>query len=70
MEDDATTIEVDLDERPLSDVIREVEARYLSYIMTKTGGNKTHAAKRAGMELKTFRRRLENYTVRKVYSLE
>jgi DNA-binding protein Fis len=65
-----TIIQIDLAGRALSDVIKEVEACYLSHVMTEADGNKTHAAERAGLGLDTFRRKLQRYTVRTVYRFE
>lgn len=66
----ADSIEIDFDNRPLSDVIREVEAHYLSYVMAISDGNKTHASKMAGLTLDTFRRKTKRYHQRTVYVVE
>lgn len=63
-------ISVNLTARPLSDVIKEVEAMYFSHVLTESGGNKTHAAKRSGLTLETFRRKVRGCSVRTVYHLE
>jgi DNA-binding NtrC family response regulator len=55
-------ISINLAARPLSDVIKEVEAVYFSHVLTEAGGNKIHAAKRAGMTIATFRRKISAYT--------
>lgn len=63
-------ISIDLVGRPLSTIIKEVEAAYFSHILTETGGNKTHAAERAGMTLETFRRKIRAYSIRTVFHIE
>lgn len=70
MADCDTVIEIDTDDRPLSDVIREVEAKYLAIIMTKAGGNKAHAAALAGMARDTLYHKLQRITLRTTYRFE
>lgn len=64
----AHVAEIDLN-RPLSAVLKEIEAKYLSHVMTISNGNKAEAARRAGMNDNTFRKRIAGYTVRTVFTL-
>ena len=63
-----TVAEVDLN-RPLSVVLKDIEARYFSHVMTAANGNKAKAAVMAGMNDATFRKRIAGYTVRTVFHL-
>lgn len=63
-----TVAEINLD-RPLSLVLKDIEARYFSHVMTAANGNKAEAARRAGMNDATFRKRIAGYTVRTVFTL-
>lgn len=63
-------IAISVDGRALTEVIKEVEAKYFSYVMTKERGNKTHAAERAGLSIQTFRRKISNYNIRTVFRFE
>lgn len=63
-------LSVDLTARTWSDIIKEVEAGYFSHILTKTGGNKTQAAKCAGMTIETFRRKIRSYNIHTVFHLK
>lgn len=55
--------------RPLSAVQAEIERIYLSHAMTRANGNKTEAARLAGLSVDTMRRKLDNYTVKQVFIL-
>ncbi|GHE03728.1 Fis family transcriptional regulator [Defluviimonas sp. 20V17] len=63
----AATVQVCLEGRPLSDVIKEVEAAYLGHVLTKADGNKTKAAELAGVATDTFRKKLSLYRIRAVF---
>jgi DNA-binding protein Fis len=58
------------DGRCLPVVIREVERAYLEWALTRARGNKTKAARLAGIKPDTFRAKLRNYTVTLGYRLE
>lgn len=68
--EDQELVSIDLAARTWSDIIKEVEARYFSHVLTKTGGNKAEAAKCAGMSVETFRRRVRTYSVQTVFHLK
>ncbi len=63
-------ISINLAARALSDVIKEIEAVYFSHVLTEAGGNRTLAAKRAGLTPATFRRKISAYTVRTEFHLK
>lgn len=63
-----TVAEIDLN-RPLSAVLKEIETKYFSHVMTAANGNKAEAARLAGMNDATFRKRIAGYTVRTVFHL-
>lgn len=65
-----TIVTINLTKRSLSQVIKEVEAVYLSHVLTQTAGNKARAANLAGMTLDTFRRKINTYTISTVWYLE
>lgn len=65
----AGIVMLDLRNRPLSDVLQEIERTYLSHAMTEASGNKAQAARLSGITEETFRRKLSRYTVRAVYNL-
>lgn len=54
---------------PLSTVLQEVERVYLGHVMTKAGGNKVKAAEMAGVARDTFRKKVDRYTVKAVFTL-
>ena len=54
---------------PLSKVLQEVERLYLASAMTKTGGNRTKAARIAGVSRETFNKKLGHYKVKAKYEL-
>lgn len=60
----AQTMSIDVDGKSLADVSKECERFYLQFILTKYGGNRTKAAKAAGLSLPTFRDKLSRYTVK------
>lgn len=55
--------------RPLPAVLAEIERIYLAHTMTRANGNKTEAARLAGLSPDTLRRKLDNYTVKQVFVL-
>lgn len=63
-------VQIDLGDRTLSQVLMEVERLYLETVLTKACGNKTLAAKIAGVSLSTFREKLSRFTVKMAISLE
>jgi DNA-binding protein Fis len=65
-----TEIHLDMANRRLSCVMKEVEARYLSHVLTQAGGNNMRAADNAGLAYQTFRRKVQNYKVETVYRLK
>lgn len=56
-------IVIDLDNQPLSAVIKECERVYLGHVLSMTNGNKAKAAILAGLSLPTLRAKLGGYTV-------
>lgn len=50
-------------ERSLDDVLAEVEINMIRAVLTKTKGNKTHAAKMLGLPPSTLRTKLEKYNL-------
>ncbi|MBT8169896.1 helix-turn-helix domain-containing protein [Falsiruegeria litorea] len=69
MEND-TPITIDPADRSLSHFMKEAEAKYLSYVMTAAGGNKSKASEMAGVARDTFQKKIQRYTVRAIFRFE
>lgn len=67
---DCTIVEILVNiDAPLVRVLQDVERRYLERALTLSSGNKTKAAKIAGMSHDAFRKKVARYTIQAVYSL-
>ena len=60
-------VTLDLRDKPMAEVIQELERNYISYVLTQSGGNKTKAATLAGMAKDAFHRRCNLYSIRAVF---
>lgn len=63
-------IELQIDGRPLSEVIQTVERHYICTVLNAAGGNKSRAAKMAGLTYQTFIRKLNALNLRVTYHAE
>jgi DNA-binding NtrC family response regulator len=58
------------DGRPLSAVIQEVERQYICAVLNAANGNKSQAARLAGLTYQTFIRKLNALNLRVTYHAE
>lgn len=58
---------LDLRNKPMSELLQELERNYISYVLTQSGGNKTKAATLAGMAKDAFHRRCNLYSIQAVF---
>lgn len=58
---------IDMREGAWSIAVQSLEKQFISYALTRAGGNKAEAARLAGMSYDTFLRRLARYNLRVTY---
>ncbi len=65
-----TTLEIDLQNKSLTEVQKAVELKYLESALTRADGNKERAASIAGIPVRTLRRKLARYSIHASYTLK